>query len=358
VRLGGDEFGVLVENATPGDARRIAEAIVQAVRNPFVVSGQELLISASVGLVITPAGERPPSAAEGLRDVDQALYAAKASGRNRVSEFNPRLLDERLHLARMTTELRQAVSRKELTVHYQPIVALDSGRVVGVEALVRWPLASGLMVPPAEFIPVAEQAGLISDIGAWVLRRACRDGMHWYLDHGITIAVNVSGRQVDDPGFADLVLDTLADTGLPGPALILELTESSLIENTADPRVRAELARLRAHGVRVAIDDFGTGYSSLSYITRLPVDLVKMDSSFTPSAAGTDAQHQPWTVVRAILQLMASLKLAAVAEGIETRDQADVLRQLKCAYGQGYYFSPPVPADRIVGLLGQHPAAS
>jgi diguanylate cyclase len=350
-RLGGDEFGALVENVPGGEARRIADAVVQALRSPFGVSGHELLLSVSVGLVVTEVGARPLGAAEGLRDVDQALYAAKAAGRNRVSEFYPKLLDERLHLARLTTELRHAVSRKELTLHYQPIVALDDGHVIGVEALARWPQADGEMVPPAEFIPAAEQAGLISDIGAWVLRQACRDAASWYIEHGITIAVNVSGRQLDDSGFAELVLETLADTGLPGSALTLELTETSLIENTADPIVRAELDHLREHGVQVAIDDFGTGYSSLSYITRLPVDLVKIDSSFTPSPVGSTVPHQPWTVVRAILQLMASLNLSAVAEGIETREQADVLRQLKCTYGQGYYFSPPVPADRIVHLL-------
>ncbi len=358
VRFGGDEFGVLLEN-TPGDeARRVAEAIVQALRCPFFVSGQELLLSASLGLMVSETGVHPPSAAEGLRDVDQALYAAKAAGRNRVAEFYPKLLDERLHLARMTTRLRQAVSRKELTLHYQPIVALDDGRIVGVEALARWPQAGGEMVPPSEFIPVAEQAGLISDIGTWVLQQACRDAGPWFVNYGITIGVNVSGRQLDNPAFADLVLETLADIGVPGSALVLELTESSLIENTADPAVRAQLARLREQGVRVAIDDFGTGYSSLSYITRLPIDLVKIDSSFTPSPVGSTVPHQPWTVVRAILQLISSLTLSAVAEGIETREQADILRELKCTYGQGYYFSPPVPADRIVDLVRRRAQAS
>jgi EAL domain-containing protein (putative c-di-GMP-specific phosphodiesterase class I) len=257
----------------------------------------------------------------------------------------------------MTTELRHAVSQEDLFLHYQPIVALQDGRVVGVEALARWRPRGEEMVPPSEFIPVAEQAGLIVDIGTWVLRQACRDASAWYLEHGLSVGVNVSGRQLDDPAFADLVVDTLADAGLPGSALVLELTESTLIENTADPTVRSQLDRLRDLGVQVAIDDFGTGYSSLSYITRLPVDLVKIDSSFTPSAVGSTVQHQPWNVVRAILQLISTLKLAAVAEGIETREQAEVLRQLKCAHGQGYYFSPPVPAEGIDDML-RHRAAS
>jgi diguanylate cyclase (GGDEF)-like protein len=357
VRLGGDEFGVLLEDTPVHESRRVAESTVESLRSPLSVAGRELFLSASMGLVVTEAGAHPPPASEGLRDVDQALYAAKAAGRNRVAEFHQRLLDERLRQARMTTELRHAVLQKELFLHYQPIVALHDGRVVGVEALARWRLKGREMVSPSEFIPVAEQTGLIIDIGSWVLRQACRDASPWYAEHGLTVGVNVSGRQLDDPAFADVVVETLAGTGLPGSALVLELTESTLIETTADPTVRAQLDRLRDQGVQVAIDDFGTGYSSLSYITRLPVDLVKIDSSFTPSPVGSGSAHQPWTVVRAILQLISSLKLSAVAEGIETREQADVLRQLRCRYGQGYYFSPPMPADRIDDLL-RHRAAS
>jgi diguanylate cyclase (GGDEF)-like protein len=357
VRLGGDEFGVLLESTPRDQARRLAETIVDALRSPFFITGREVFLSASLGLVVTERGARPPNAAEGLRDVDQALYAAKAAGRNRVAEFHPRLLSAQLHRARMTRELRHAVSRKELFLNYQPIVTLDDGRVVGVEALARWQLPEGEMVSPSEFIPVAEQTGLIIDIGTWVFRQACRDASPWYFTYGTTIGVNVSGRQLDDPAFGDIVLEALAETGLPGSALVLELTESSLIENAADPAVRGQLDRLREHGVQVAIDDFGTGYSSLSYITRLPVDVVKIDSSFTPSAVGSATPRQPWTVVRAILQLISSLKLSSIAEGIETREQAEVLRQMKCSYGQGYYYSPPVPADRIDDLLRRRAAS-
>jgi diguanylate cyclase (GGDEF)-like protein len=357
VRLGGDEFGILLENTPADDARPVADAVLEAVRNPFFVAGRELFLSASMGLVVTEPGAQPPRASDGLRDVDQALYAAKTAGRDRVAEFHPRLLDERLHHAYLSTELRHAVTQKELFLHYQPIVALHDGRVVGVEALARWRLRGGEMVSPTEFIPVAEQTGLIINIGTWALRQACRDASSWYVEHGITVGVNVSGRQLDDPTFADVVVESLADTGLPGAALTLELTESTLIANTADPTARAQLDRLRDHGVQVAIDDFGTGYSSLSYITRLPVDLVKIDSSFTPSTNDSTIPHQPWTVVRAILQLISSLRLSAVAEGIETREQADVLRQLKCTYGQGYHFSPPLPADQIDDLLRYRRAA-
>jgi diguanylate cyclase (GGDEF)-like protein len=352
-RLGGDEFGVLVEDTAPPAGRQIAQSIVDVLRGPFVAAGREMFLSASVGLVITEPGRHPPDASEGLRDADQALYAAKAAGGNRSAEFHPRLLDERLRQTHLTNELRRAVSRHELRLHYQPIVSLDDGRIVGVEALVRWPSRDNGLVAPSEFIPVAEQTGLIVDIGNWVLGQACRDISNWYGRFGTSVGVNVSGRQLDDPDFADHVLDVLAGAELPGSALVLELTETSLIDNTADPAVRDQLNRLRARGVRVAIDDFGTGYSSLSYITRLPIDMVKIDRSFTSGPVDPTVPHDPLTVVNAILQLISGLNLTAVAEGIETREQADILRRLNCPFGQGYYFSPPVPAEQMTSLM--HP---
>ena len=356
VRLGGDEFAVLLENASHTEARRVAEATLAALRSPYFIGGRELFLSASLGLLTTHPQASPPSSSEGLRNVDRALYAAKKAGRNRVAEFKPGLLDQRLQQARTSTGLRYAISREELFLDYQPIVALENGEMVAVEALVRWRPGGGETVPPSKFISVAEQTSLIVDIGAWVLRRACRDACDWHAQSGITVGVNVSSRQLDEPSFADLVQEILAETGLPASALILELTESTLIENASDPSVRAQLGRLRARGVRVAIDDFGTGYSSLSYITRLPVDLVKIDSSFTSSSAGSMATHQTWAFVRAILELIASLELSAVAEGIETGEQADVLRQMGCPYAQGYYFSPPLPADQISGRIRSHEA--
>jgi EAL domain-containing protein (putative c-di-GMP-specific phosphodiesterase class I) len=249
------------------------------------------------------------------------------------------------------SELGHAVSRKELMLYYQPVVGLENGELIGVEALARWRLDGLTAIPPSEFIPLAEQTGMIIDIGTWVLRQACQDADPWYREYGARMGVNVSARQLEDPAFADVVLAALKDAGLPGAALILELTESSLIETTANPSVRTRLDRLREQGVRIAIDDFGTGYSSLSYVTRLPVDAVKIDRSFTSNPTGATITDQPWTVVSAILQLISSLKLIAVAEGIETREQADILRELGCRYGQGYYYSAPVPADRINELL-------
>jgi diguanylate cyclase (GGDEF)-like protein len=356
VRLGGDEFAVLLEATPRNDALHAAEAIRTQLRHPYAVGGQELYLSTSIGLLITDPDARPPGPSEGLRDVDQALYVAKAAGRDQVAEFHPDDLATRMQQARTSTRLRQAVARSELRLQYQPIVSLDDSRIVAVEALVRWQPDGQEMVPPSEFISIAEQTGLIIDIGTWVLRRACRDSAAWHNQYGIGVGVNVSGRQLADPAFADIVLAALSDADLPGSALAIELTETSLIAASKDQDVRGSLVRLRERGVQIAVDDFGTGYSSLSYLSRFPVDIVKIDSSFTPSAVGTAVPHPTWPLIRAILQLISSLKLSAVAEGIETREQAEKLRQLNCPYAQGYHFSPPVAPERVEGLL--HPGAA
>lgn len=351
VRLGGDEFAVLLEDTSAFEARQRADEIMEAVRSPYFVGGRELFLSASIGLLVSAATMQPPNSSEALRDVDQALYAAKTAGRNRIVQFHPRLRAERLDQARISAGLRNALARDEFVLHYQPIVALRGGAIVAAEALLRWRRGPGDLVSPGEFIPVAEQVGLIVDIGAWVVRQACHDARAWYVEHGIPVGVNVSGRQLDDPSFSDVVLAALADAGLPGPALSLELTESSLIATTTDLAVHAQLNRLRDNGVRVAIDDFGTGYSSLSYISRLPVDLVKIDSSFTQSPADPATPRQTWDFLRAILELISSLRLEAIAEGVETQEQADALRGLNCPFAQGYYFSRPVPADQFDRLM-------
>jgi diguanylate cyclase (GGDEF)-like protein len=351
VRLGGDEFAVLLEATPASEARRTAEAIREEVRHSYVVGGHELFVSTSIGLLITEPGRRPPAPSDGLRNVDQALYVAKAAGRDRVAEFRPDELATRMQQARASGRLRQAVARNELLLQYQPIVSLDDSRIVAVEALVRWQPEGQEVVPPLEFITVAEQTGLIIEIGTWVLRQACRDTTAWHTQYGTSLSVNVSGRQVADPTFADTVLDALSDAGLPGSALALELTETSLIQASDDHDAHASLERLRQHGIHIAIDDLGTGYSSLSYMSRFPVDVVKIDSSFIPRATGTAIPHPTWTFMSAVLQLLSSLNLTAIAEGIETREQADKLRELNCPYAQGYHFSPPVPPERVENLL-------
>jgi diguanylate cyclase len=350
-RLGGDEFAVLLSDAPEDEARRAAAVILGALRGPFVLADLEVALSASVGLLITKPGTPPPGSSEGLRDVDQALYAAKAAGRNRVAEFSPALLAHRLREVRTSTALHSAVARDELLLFYQPIIGLDDGRIVGVESLVRWRPNGREMVPPSEFIPIAEQTGLINEIGTWVLRQACRDARRWHDRYGVPVGVNVSARQLSDAAFARLVLETLAETGLPGSALVLELTETSVIESSADLAVRTQLNHLRAQQIRIAMDDFGTGYSSLSNLAELPVDAVKIDSSFIPNPVGSTDLNENSVFIRAILQLATGLKLPAVAEGVETAEQAAELRKLKCPYAQGYYFCRPVPADRIDRIL-------
>jgi EAL domain-containing protein (putative c-di-GMP-specific phosphodiesterase class I) len=347
----------------------VAQVILQTLRSPYVVAGQEMSLSASVGLLVTEPGSRPPGSVGGLRDVDQALYAAKEAGRNRVSEFDRRLLAQRMREARTSTALHRAVAKGELLLHYQPIVALDHGDIAGVEALVRWRTPGGENVPPSEFIPVAEQTGLINEIGAWVLEQACRDACAWHDRYGIAVGVNVSGRQLTDSAFADDVLEILAETGLPNAALVLELTETSLIERSADLAGRAQLDRLRGQDVRIAIDDFGTGYSSLSCVAELPINAVKIDSSFTANLAGPTRPHQTAAFVRAILQLISSLNLTAVAEGVETAEQADALRRLNARTPRGTKLSqstqnrrpdrpPPWGPDRAPHAISARPRAA
>jgi EAL domain-containing protein (putative c-di-GMP-specific phosphodiesterase class I) len=236
-------------------------------------------------------------------------------------------------------------------VHYQPVVDLTSGRVTAVEALLRWS-PDGTPIPPDEFIPVAEQAGLIVPIGAWVLRRACRDVVGWYERYGIAVTVNVSGRQLREPEFVDTVVAALADSGLPGSALVLEITETVLVASTTAEanEVTARLSALRVLGVRIAVDDFGTGYSSLAYLRHLPVDILKIDRAFTTEATGAELTDEI-AFTRAILELGSSLRLQSIAEAVETSEQADRLRELHCPLAQGYHFSRPLPAGDLDQIL-------
>jgi EAL domain-containing protein (putative c-di-GMP-specific phosphodiesterase class I) len=220
-----------------------------------------------------------------------------------------------------------------------------------VEALLRWTPHGQPPIPPAEFIPVAEDTGLIGPIGSWVLRQACRDVRPWYHEHGIAVAVNVSVRQLDDPGFTDLVFEALRDNGLPGQALIIEITESGLMATSTGSQAMAQLDQLRAHNVRIAIDDFGTGYSSLAYVARLPVDIVKIDSSFLqgPAQAGVDSPD--WAFTRAIFELVDTLHLQAVAEGVETLEQAAAMRRLGHPLAQGYLFGRATASEILDEML-------
>ncbi|MGI5177813.1 putative bifunctional diguanylate cyclase/phosphodiesterase [Dactylosporangium sp. CA-152071] len=344
VRLGGDEFAILLEDVPVLRVNAVGQAIVDALAQPYGIGGRELNVTTSVGTLLVRA---PTTPAEALQLADLALYAAKAAGKNRLAAYEPRLASERHEHMRLSAELRRAVANDEFTVNYQPVVDLSTGRVTAVEALLRWS-PDGRPVPPMEFIPIAEQYGLIVPIGAWVLRQACHDVRSWHDRFGISVTVNVSGRQLREPDFARTVLSALREADLPGGALILEITETVLVaSSTESDDVTALLSALREEGVRVAVDDFGTGYSSLAYLRHLPVDILKIDRAFTPE--GGMAEEMAFT--RAIVELGNSLRLSAIAEAVETPEQADRLRELDCPQAQGYHFSRPLPADALDEVL-------
>ncbi|MEU4692942.1 bifunctional diguanylate cyclase/phosphodiesterase [Actinoplanes sp. NPDC023714] len=346
-RLSGDEFGLLI--ADPALADAVAARVLASVAgSPFVVGDRRILLGLSAGAA---AGTGEPGAhdvplkgsdpAATLGDADLALRAAKQAGGARLTWFDESLRAEQTARARIAAGLRQALADDALHMHYQPVVETGTGRTLGVEALMRW-RRDGEMVPPAVFIPVAEQTGLIGALGIRALRLACADAARWHERYGIYLTVNVSTHQLRDPGFARTVLEILAETGLPARALVLEITESVLID-AADTGV---LDALRAEGIRIAIDDFGTGYSSLAYLHRLPVDILKIDQSFIRRHQDPP-RPQDVSLTRAILELARSQDLVTVAEGVETAAQAELLRELDCPLSQGYHFSRPVEAGEI-----------
>ncbi|GAB7047260.1 putative bifunctional diguanylate cyclase/phosphodiesterase [Catenuloplanes indicus] len=344
-RLGGDEFAVLLEDVVDLDAVTIGEKLVQLVRQPVEVGDHRLHTTASVGLRTL---DSRLSTSEMLRDVDLALYAAKAAGKDRVVSFDERLRADQLHRTRTVDGLRAAIDRADFAVHYQPLVDLGDEHTVSVEALVRWTPSDGKPIPPDQFISVAEDSGLIVPLGAWVLRRACLDAVAWHHRYGVRLSVNVSVRQLREPDFEQVVREALTDSGLPAHALTLEITESVLVADGGGAAI-AHLTSLRKMGVKVAVDDFGTGYSSLAYLQHLPIDSIKIDKAFVP-VAGPEGLQQV-SLIRAIIDLARSLALGTVVEGVETAEQARLLRTLGCQLGQGYHFSRPITADAVERLL-------
>jgi len=311
---------------------------------PLRVGGTELRISISVGVAVaTPAAPVVPHALDLLRDADMAMYRAKSRGRARVEVFDRDLHTLSSRTWHLERDLRAAVAAGALEVHYQPQLRVDDGALHGVEALVRWTLPNGEHVPPAEFIPVAEDAGLIVDLGAQVLRVACRDAATATADDTI-VSVNISARQLLDPALPRVVASALDEAGLPGERLCLEITESVLMEDA--PGLLDRLSRLRQLGVGISIDDLGTGYSSLLYLKRLPVTQLKIDTSFV-SGVGEDPEDD--AIVAAIVGLGAALDIDVVAEGVETATQLARLRELGCPLAQGYLLGRPVPVEQLGG---------
>jgi diguanylate cyclase (GGDEF)-like protein len=354
-RAGGDEFALLMEDVACDTVTECAGAIVAAMRRPVTVRGHELYATVSVGArPLDPSGQT----VDMLRDADLALHAAKSAGRDQLVAYDEELRERRLAKSRTVERLRAAIDHEDLVVFYQPMVRLADERFQAVEALVRWRPPGEAMIPPDQFIPAAEDSGLIVALGEWVLRRSCVDAEPWHRRHGTLLSVNVSPRQLREQDFADVVRRALADSGFPAAALILEITEGVLVDSGAQAeQAIAHLAKLRHDGVRVAVDDFGTGYSSLAYLRDLPIDFVKIDKSFMPTGGADSAQRT--TLVRAIVDLAAGLGLGTVAEGLETVEQVELLRELGCERAQGFYFARPAPADEVTAILAgaSHTAA-
>jgi diguanylate cyclase (GGDEF)-like protein/PAS domain S-box-containing protein len=355
-RLGGDEFAVLIEDAVGDLASLAAERITAALREPFGLEGKEVFVTASLGIAVAEPGT---TASELLRNADMAMYTAKGLGKGRAERFETRMHREALDRLELEADLRRALERDEMILLYQPIVSLDSGAVIGMEALVRWKhLDRGLMYP-AQFIPLAEETGLIVSLGEWILREACRQAKAWDAKFQpaspLSITVNISGQQLQHPDVVDVVRRALARSGLRPQSLVLEITESVLMQHTET--MLARLTELKAVGVRLAIDDFGTGYSSLSYLQRFPIDILKIAKPFVDDV-GTGHGHP--ALARAIIALGETLSLRTIAEGIELREQWHGLRALGCEMGQGYFFARPLTAENMGELIadGAHPRKS
>ncbi|BCW49709.1 EAL domain-containing protein [Arthrobacter sp. StoSoilB13] len=350
-RMGGDEFAILLQDVTAAKAASIGNRILAAMDGPMEIEGQYVRCGASMGLRMADPGK---TAEELMMEADIAMYESKADGRGKLKVFDSDMLLARQLRNQLVGELKEAIAGSQLVLHYQPIIRLDTRGIEGVEALVRWNHPTRGMIMPDEFIPIAEETGMISDLGGWVLRTAVEQLQRWRSDpltgrHDFNMRINVSAADLQRLEFVEDVREALTSAGLDPSLLVLELTESAVIQgNDLD---RYTLNSLRRLGVEMEIDDFGTGYSSIDYLRRLPVHAVKVDRTLL-SALGSDPA-QP-ALLAAVLQLIRACGLGAVWEGIETAEQADFLLSIGCTSGQGYYFSRPLPEAQLTEQLKHH----
>jgi diguanylate cyclase (GGDEF)-like protein len=346
-RLGGDEFAVLLPGIGGADeVVPVARRILQALREPFDLAGKETFVSSSIGIAFSEIGGH--DAQELMVRADLAMYQAKKLGKDRYEVFQPALQDEFQAGLRMEADLRRAVLRREFQLRYQPIVHLRTREISGLEALIRWQHPELGIIGPLDFIPLAEETGLIVPIGEWVLREACRQAARWNQrrDTPLTVSVNLSAVQLDQGNLPGLVASALADSGLAPGLLIIELTESLLVDHRPD--TLRQLVEVKALGIRLAIDDFGTGYSSLAYLRRFPIDIIKIDKSFVDDVGDVPAAA---ALTLGIIQLGRALQLSTVAEGIERADQLSELTDGDCELGQGFYFAEPLTESDVDDLL-------
>ncbi|HZH29614.1 MAG TPA: EAL domain-containing protein [Pyrinomonadaceae bacterium] len=348
-RFGGDEFALLLDGiGEPEDAVRVAQKIQEELLVPFDLNGHEAFTSVSIGIALSGVGYNHPE--DLLRDADTAMYRAKDSGKARHEVFDRAMHTRAVKMLRLENDLRRALERQEFRVHYQPILTLKTGELAGFEALVRWERPDRGMVSPMDFIPLAEETGMIVPLGLWVLEEACAQLREWQMaspaNRALTMSVNLSGKQLAHTDVAEQVQDVLSRTNLDARHLKLEITESVVMENAES--AAGVLARLRSLGVGLSIDDFGTGYSSLSYLHRFPVNTLKVDRSFVSRMTSGDENLE---IVRTIVTLARNLGMDVVAEGIETGEQLAQLKALKCEYGQGYFFAKPLDAAGAGELL-------
>jgi diguanylate cyclase (GGDEF)-like protein/PAS domain S-box-containing protein len=347
-RLGGDEFAMLLDDLDDAaEAAHVAQRVLDALREPYLLQGREVVVRASLGIALADP-DRLPDADDLLSSADVAMHTAKRQGRNRYAYFAPSMHAGLVSKLDLIDDLRRGLDRNELLVHYQPLVELATGRMVAAESLVRWQHPTRGMVLPDEFIPVAEETGLVVPLGYAVLNQACHEAAAWQSPDSppISVTVNLSPRQVQDPALVEHVRAALAGSGLAPARLMLEITESLLSEDEEIAAIR--LRALKDLGVRLAVDDFGTGYSSLTRLHEYPIDTVKIPKPFVDNVAGDGS-----ALARAILDMSFALGLSVVAEGIERVEQAEALQRMGCQIGQGYLFAKPVPGNELRALLGR-----